>query len=62
MQDVLGEKLVDGGSGQIKREHLKHQMFHSQHLLLGVGVVGDVNKLRDLWGVDLLKLPAWGGY
>lgn len=58
VKEVLCEKLVNGWCGQIKGEHFKHQMLHSQHLLLRVSVICDVNKLCHLWRVDLLKFPA----
>lgn len=61
MEEVLGEKLVDGWCCQIKGEHFKHQMLHSQHLLLGVGVICDVNELCHLRGVDFFEFSALGG-
>lgn len=58
VKEILCEKLVNGRCRQIKGEHFKHQMFHSQHLLLGVSVICDVYKLCHLWRVNLLKFPA----
>lgn len=58
VKEVLCEKLVNSWCCQIKGEHFEHQMFHSQHLLLGVSVICDVNKLCHLRRVDLLKFPV----
>lgn len=58
MQEILGEELIDCWSSKIKRKNGQHQMLHSQHLFLCVGVISDVNKFCHLWGVDLLKLPT----
>lgn len=58
VEEVLREKLVDGGSCQVEGQHFEHQVLHSQHLLLGVGVICDVDELCHFRGVDFLKLPA----
>lgn len=52
------QEVVDGGGRHVEREHLEHQLFHPEHLLLRVRVVRDEDKLRHLRRVDLLKLPA----
>ena len=37
-------KIVNRWNGQIKTEDFQNQMFHFQHLFLGVGIVGNVAK------------------
>jgi hypothetical protein len=55
---VLCCKAKDSWSGHVKSQHLEDEMFHSQHLLLGVSVVGDVDKLTHIRRVNLLEFSA----
>lgn len=55
----LGESLgeaVGGRDGEVELKGVEHDALHSQDLLSGVSLVGDVNKVTHLRGVDLLVL------
>ena len=57
----LGEPLkeqVGTGEGDVEVEFLEHLAFHLQDLLLGVGLVGHVDKVSEIWWVDLLVLAG----
>lgn len=50
------EEGLGGGGGELEVEALEDGALHLEEVLPGVGVVGDVAKLVDLGGVDLLVL------
>lgn len=52
------EEVVGGRDGELESQHLQNELFHAEHLLLGVGVVGNVNELANLGRVDLLVFTA----
>jgi hypothetical protein len=57
-QVVFGGKAKDGGGRHVEGEHLQDQVLHPKHLLFGVSVVRDVDKLSHIGRVDLLELTA----
>ena len=56
--DVTLEEIMRSWHGQFKRQYLEDQMLHTQNLLLGVRIVGDVHKFSNLWWINLFVFPA----
>lgn len=50
---IRGQKCGERWDTQIECEDLQDQLFHAQHLFLGVSIVGDVNELANIWWIDL---------
>ena len=50
------EKVEGDGLAEIEAESTNDLQLHLPDLGLGVGVVGDVDKVGTCWGVDLLDL------
>lgn len=48
------EEVERCGDGQLECEHFEDEILHSQHLLLRVRIVRDVNKFGHLGRVDFL--------
>ena len=53
---VTAEEVEWQGAAQVEAQGFEHQALHGTDVLLGVGVVGDVDKVVDLGGVHLLVL------
>lgn len=51
------EEVMRSWNCKLKGQHFQDQVLHSQHLLLGVSVVGNVDELSNFRRVDLFVFP-----
>ena len=48
-----------GRHGKFESENFQNQVLHTQDLLLGVRVIGDVHELGNLWRIDLFVFAVY---
>ena len=53
------EEVMRGRHGKFESENFQNQVLHTQDLLLGVRVIGDVHELGNLWRIDLFVFAVY---
>ena len=56
--EEAGHELVGGGNREVEAQGVEHLLLHLEDLLAGVRLVGDVDKVTNLWRPDLLVLGS----
>lgn len=56
--DVAVDELEDAGDGEVELQGVQNVDLHIEHVVFGLGLVGDLHEVAHLRGLDFLVLGA----
>jgi hypothetical protein len=57
--DLPVYKFQDGRDCEVELQCIQYVHFHVQHIVLGLRLVGDLDKVSHLWRIDLLLFACY---